>query len=131
MHYEKKQEESFNACKVKLNLNDFIKFDATNSRLSQGSYIRVTKDKVTISSVVGNHFKNNEEVELLINKKGNIILLRKARNGLKVKPQGSKTTSKFVACKAVIRYLLNMAVQLPAQYNAEWDDELQAWVGRR
>jgi len=120
-----------NFSKFTLDLNEFVKFDATNSRLNQGSYIRVTKDKVTISSVVGQNLKINEEVELLINKKGNIIILRKSENGLKIKSQAKHTTSKFIACKAVIRYLLKMDVQLPANFNSEWDDDLHAWVGRR
>lgn len=125
-----------NPCKVMLDLKEFTKFDATNSRLSQGTYIRINKDKVTISASLGREHSEGDKVSLLINKKGNILVMQNdpSENGLRIRSQsgGGASISKFVSCKSLIKHVTEkLGLELPVQYNVKYDEELQAWVGRR
>ncbi|MGL5512581.1 MAG: hypothetical protein ACRDBM_04990 [Sporomusa sp.] len=122
-------------CKTTLNLKEFTKFDARNSRLNQGAYIRICKDNITISAVIGQKYTSEDKVSLFINKKGNILVMQSdpSENGLKIRSQQGRgaSLSKFIACRALVKHAKALGLELPLRFLATYDEELQAWVGRR
>ncbi|SMB97990.1 hypothetical protein SAMN00808754_2061 [Thermanaeromonas toyohensis ToBE] len=89
---------------------------------------------VRLSSLLGANFQDGERIELLLNKKGTILVLRPAPTGLRFRmerPKGKKTQAKRVCCRALAEKLKELGISLPTRFRAEWNDELQLWVGRR
>jgi len=113
-------------------LAEFEVFDATNVGASESHTINVLKrGAITLSAAIGSGIELGTRLEVLVNKKGNIIVIRKAINGIACRPNGSRTKSKFLACKAILKHFEKNDIELPVKFRAEYDENMQAWVGRR
>jgi hypothetical protein len=117
---------------TKLDLTAFIKFDASNAGTKDSYTISVLKrGQVTVSAAVGKGYDLGTKLEVLVNRKGNIIIVRPSNNGIACHSNGAGSKSKALSCKSVINYFLDNGIELPARFRAEYDEALQAWVGRK
>ena len=116
-----------------LDLSKFMVFDASNSTSPRGiSTITITKDgRITLSSAVGAQYQANDKLEILINQPANIVVVRKADNGMRCRPNGKNTTGKLIRCKALVNSLKERKMELPIRFRAEWDKAVQGFVGKR
>lgn len=66
--------------------------------------------------------------------RGTILVMREEPDGMPLTKM-YKTTQRSLmrrcTCREIARALEQAGVKLPARFIAEWDEELQAWVGRR
>ena len=134
---EKRIREESGPVKTWLDLSEFMVFGAGRYKATSQSEHWITispRGDVRLSSRLGAHFQNGERIEVLLNRKGTILVLRPAPTGLSFRaerPEGKKTQAKRVCCKALAEKLKELGISLPARFRAEWNDELQLWVGRR
>lgn len=87
-----------------LDLSKFVVFDASKSTSPRDiSTITINKDgRITLSSAVGAQYQVNDKLEILINQPANIVVVRKADNGIRCRPNGKNTTGKLIRCKALV-----------------------------
>lgn len=116
-----------------LDLSEFTVFNASNSIGSRDSKtITIGKSgRVTLSSSIGATFDVGTKIEILINKKANIVVVRQSDNGITCRLNGGQTQGKVFTCKALFHHLEDSKIELPAKFRAEYDKEIQSWVGRR
>jgi hypothetical protein len=126
---EPEAEKASGPVKTTLDLSQFIKFDSLTSKSQFGKWIGVNQREIVISYEISKNLPPESKVEFYLNRKGTILVLKTSLNGLPVRSE-SKGKTKCVSCKALIDTLLKMGLQLPVRYIAEWDEDLQAWVGR-
>lgn len=130
---ERKQKES-GPVKTSLDLNEFLVFngkDAFQGR--RGKWLTVDKmGGVVVTHEIGKTLPVEAMVELRLNRRGNILVMKEAPGGLPAKPIYPKRgMARRIPCAALKKTLLELGVTLPARFVAEWDEELKAWVGRR
>lgn len=129
---ERRVREESGPVKTVLDLSEFICFSQSATRGARGEFIRVSSKDVTISHGIGKNYEPGTRVELLLNRKGTILVVREAKKGgMPLRAFGPKSKAKRVACRELINTLKTLGVELPAKFYAYWDEELKAWVGRR
>ena len=90
------------------------------------------RSDVGICHEIGKQYQPGTPVEFFLNKKGNILVMRPASDGIPMRSAaGIRSGAKKCACKVLRNMLENMGVELPVRFWARWDEELKAWVGRR
>jgi len=116
-----------------LDLSEFIIFNASNSTGNRECYaITISKaGKVKLSAAVGAKYQTGTKLEVLVNKKCNIIIVRPSDNGISCRPNGGQTQGKQISCKALLRHLEPLKMSLPLRFKAEFDAKLNGWVGRK
>jgi RNA polymerase sigma factor (sigma-70 family) len=114
-------------------LSDFIVFDATNTVGSRDSYIITVgkSGRVTLSSPIGRSYQVGNKLEVMINKKLNIIAVRQSDKGITCRPNGPGSQGKLINCKALLNHLNQNKIPLPIKFTAEYDEQNKAWVGKR
>ena len=119
--------------KTSLDLGSFLRFDGKNSQGRKGKWLNVNNNGgVTISSEIGKALSDGALVELLLNRRGTILVLRESLQGISFRRTHSKRSHGCqVSCKALKAQLMEMDIPLPVRFVAEWDEDLRAWVGRR
>ncbi len=130
---EKQEPEQASGGPVKttLDLSCFIWFNGQRSQGRRGKWMSIgVRGEVSISHEIGKELPEDTRVEFFLNKKGTILVMREKLNGLHVR-QTKKSEARRVSCTSLKNTLLDLGVQLPARFVAEWEPELQAWVGRR
>lgn len=131
---ERRIREETRPVKTTLDLSSFAVFNRTCQKVVKGEpWIRVdSKGGVYLSHEIGQQV-NWERVEILLNPKGTIIVVRESdEKGLKLyRERATKTKAKRTNCSALACTLKQLGVELPVKFKAEYDPELQAWVGRR
>lgn len=131
---EQRVKEETKPVKTTLDLSLFTVFNAESRKRKAGLWMGVNqKGEVYLYEDLAEQIKA-EYVELLLNKKGNILVLREAdeQKGLKlrwVKPE--RTGAKAVYCRELAVRLKELGVQLPVKFKVEYDPELNVWVGKR
>jgi RNA polymerase sigma factor (sigma-70 family) len=118
---------------TKIDLSLFVVFNAANTLITRNTAnIAVTKTgKVTMSAMVGKQFEFGEKIEVLLNQVGNIIVVRRSDIGIPCRKNGKDSEGKLVSCASAKLFLESKQVPLPVRYRAEWDTDLNAWVGRK
>jgi len=132
---ERRIREEAGPVRTTLDLSNFLVFNKSSQRATKGEFwIKVdSKGGVYLSHEIGKQV-NWERVEILLNRKGTIIVVREGGDeGLKLygEGHGNRTKAKRAGCTALAHTLKKLGVQLPVKFKAEYDPELQAWVGRR
>lgn len=129
-----------NPVKTRLDLSFFQRFEGTGRQGQgyRGKWFRVYKGvEVGISAEIGKTLPDDALLELLLNRTGTILVARESPNGIRFRRnyqkegQQHKGKAGRVTCKALVNALLELNVELPVVFKAEWDEELKAWVGRR
>ena len=118
---------------TKLDLSSFVVFNASNAMTTRNAaYITVTKTgKVTMSAEVGKRYRAGETIEVLFNQVGTILVIRSSGTGIRCRQNGKNSEGKIISCASAKVYLESNQIPLPARFRAEWEEELQAWVGRQ
>lgn len=127
-YWAKRAREESGPVKTMLDLTEFIRFSQSAPR---GGFIKVSSSDITISHGIGKNYEPGAMVELLLNKKGTILVMRETQKGMPLRLAGPKSSAKRVSCRELINTLKALGVELPVRFYAEWDEELKAWVGRR
>lgn len=114
-------------------LSNFIVFNASNTAMSRNvSIITITKSgKVTLSSSLGAQYQTGDKLEVLINQSSSVVVVRKSDNGIRCRINGKGTVGKTITCKALTNLLTKKKIDLPLRFNAEWDESVQGFIGRR
>ena len=137
---EQTQTHSPNPVKTTLDLSFFQRFEGTGRQGQgyRGKWFKVYKGvEVGISAEIGKTLPDDALLELLLNRTGTILVVRESPNGIRLRRyhqkegQQHKGKAGRVTCKALVNALLELNVELPVVFKAEWDEELKAWVGRR
>lgn len=114
-------------------LEQFTVFDAQAGYRGKGKWLTVDKwGAVVVSSEIGKVLPSEATVELRLNRKGTILIMRESPTGLPAKVIYSKRgMARRIACYLLKKALLDLGVTLPVRFAATWDPELGAWVGKR
>lgn len=114
-------------------LSDFIVFDATNAVGNRESYIITVgkSGRVTLSSSIGKDYQVGNKLEVMINKKINVIAVRQSDKGITCRPNGQGSQGKLINCKALLNHLNKNKIPLPLKFTAEYDEPNNAWIGKR
>jgi hypothetical protein len=119
---------------TELDLNQFTVFNryTTKCRGEKGRWFSVNvRNEVCFSQEIGRNYEPGDTIEFLLNKKGTILVVRKSGDGLPLIKSGGKKQSKRVTCKSLRETLGQLGIKIPVRFWAEWNEELQAWIGRR
>lgn len=133
-YWDRRKREESGPVKETLDLSQFIRFDKSSAGYqgTKGKWFGVdVRGKVYISHEIGRHFEAGTKVEFYLNKKGTILVMRESEKGLPLALTGKKSMAKWVSCRALKKTLEKIGVKIPVRFDAEWNEELQAWVGRR
>jgi len=117
-----------------LDLSEFLVFDASNSAGNRECHtITISKiGKVNLSAAIGAKYQTGTKLEVLVNKKCNIIIIRPSNNGIACRPNGGQQTQgKQIACKSLLHHLEPLKIPLPLRFKAEFDANINGWVGRK
>ncbi|MGB9825250.1 MAG: hypothetical protein ACPLRU_01140 [Desulfofundulus sp.] len=118
--------------KEKVDLSYFLDFTSYERRTAgSGKWLCVDKrGTLRLSSeLVGG--QETLRTRIYANKPGTIIVIKPDDTGRIFKRSRGKGKALQITCKTLQQHLIEKNIPLPARYNATWDDELQAWVGRR
>jgi len=117
-----------------LDLSEFLVFDASNSAGNRECHtITISKiGKVNLSAAIGAKYQTGTKLEVLVNKKCNIIIVRPSNNGIACRPNGGQQTQgKQIACKSLLHHLEPLKIPLPLRFKAEFNANINGWVGRK
>jgi predicted HTH domain antitoxin len=114
-----------------LDLSAFRVFNWLSTKTRYGKWITVGKRGISISWEIARDLRPGALVEFYLSPEGKILVMRECLNGLVVRGGNSKNRSKEISCKALSKALMDLGVCLPVRFMTEWDEKLQAWVGRR
>lgn len=119
---------------TRLDLSQFTVYDSSKAGQRRGKWVRVAANgAIVFSNELGAHYESGSAVELMVNRKGTIIVVRDATTGKGLvlrEDHPGRTKAKRTSCSALARQLQEAGIELPAKYRAAWDDELKAWVAR-
>lgn len=130
---ESLKHEKSGPVKTTFDLKRFTVFDGASGIGRREKWITVRLDgRIYLSHEIGKTFPPEVKLEALLNSPGNIILVRESRKGITVRSayRGHSQARAF-RCHALKERLVNLGVNLPVRFIAEWDDEQKMWVGRR
>lgn len=131
---ERRKKAESGPVKETLDLNQFTRFNIKSSKYRgrSGVWLSVdTRGDVGISHEIGKNYQPGTTVEFFLNKKGTILVMRPASDGIPMRNYCRKSGAKKCCCKALRNTLRDLGVELPVRFWARWDEQLQAWVGRR
>jgi len=125
---EERIEAEKGSVKSSLDLSLFKKFDAASRKIrKRANRVIIYKGGIiALSKAVTEKFPVGSSVEFLLNKKGNILVIRRAENGIALRNEDRPV----VNCAALKNELLGKGYKIPVTYKIEWDEELDGWVGR-
>lgn len=119
---ERKRQES-GPVKQTLALDEFVTFSSQEKSGRGSKVVTITaRGEVLISRAL--ILPLETRVELLLNRRGNILVMRESPKGIPFKMQRG-------CCTALKNALVSAGAELPVKFVMEWDEELGAWVGRR
>lgn len=142
-YWEEKIKKESGPVKTKLDLSLFEAFGA-DKQSRQGSHkamwAKVDKrGNIIFTDAFSRKFSDGAKVMIYLNSKGNIMVIREEEGGMPLRYLYSerarnrqKSQAKRCGAARIARALTARGVNLPARFMIEgWDDDLQAWVGRR
>lgn len=112
---------------------DWLKVERKNFVGQKEKMITVDKrGTVRLLSCVGSNFQPGDRVEFFLSPDKRQLAVRKVNSasGFKLRAD-SKSPAKMCNCAELRSLLQGAGIELPARFEAEWDEHLQAWVGRR
>lgn len=119
--------------KTTLDLSCFTRFGRKEYRGQKGRWIKVNPNgEIVISNSIGKELPDDADVELFLNKKGTILVMKKCEKGRGLplgKVRGCRT--RRTNCGKLKKVLLDLGLKLPVKFITEWDEELKAWAGKR
>lgn len=117
-----------------IDLSLFTIYDASCQTYGRRGDMTITVDKrgvVNISHEIGKVF-SAEKAELRMNKRGTMLAVLASPRGIPVRSSGNgKSMAKRVNCQRLKDDLLSLGVELPVKFVTEWNEQLQAWIGKR
>lgn len=132
-HLEERMRQESGPVKTTLDLSQFMVFNRNSYQRGTAALTVKACGRVYISSALGAKLKLGAKVEFLLNRKGTILVMREAKDGFTIyRGHGhERLQAKAVSCRALARTLKEMGAEFPVRFRVEWDDDLQAWVGRK
>lgn len=119
----KRLEEETRPVRQTLALDEFVAFSSQEKSGRGSKVVTITaRGEVLISRAL--ILPLETRVELLLNRRGNILVMRESPKGIPFKMQRG-------CCTALKNALVSAGAELPVKFVMEWDEELGAWVGRR
>ncbi len=110
-----------------IDLSCFTVFNKRTVR-DDGTITVSPKGMIRLSAGIARAMKTGDTVEILLNKAVTIIAVRQSPDGFPIKVGKSEGCC---SSTTVAKALQAKEVELPAKFVTEWDENLQAWVGRR
>lgn len=91
---------------------------------------------IRLSCEIGDTIKDDQTVKLYLNKKGNILIVKPVvEGGLKFnlnKNSSERGRVMHTSSRRLVYDLIKVGCsEFPVRFKAEWNNDMQAWIGRR
>lgn len=92
------------------------------------------RSELYMGEVVGASFRVGDRIACYLSPDGTHLTIKREMDGIPCRKAGGKKfpnrSSKVLSCSALVRALAKRGIAVTAHYDAVWNEQLQAWVGR-